>query len=78
MAVVGLVLVAGHYLDMYWQVMPIYADGTAHPSVWDFGALCAVLGTAGVAGAVWLRGKPIVPVGDPLLPQSVAYRSPLL
>ena len=77
MALVGVLLLVGNYLDMYWQVMPIYARGGPHPSLWDFGALCAVLGTAGVAGAVWLRGRPIVPVGDPLLAQSVAYRSPL-
>jgi hypothetical protein len=77
MAVVGLGLVAGQYLDMYWLVMPIGSEHGPHPTLWDLAALCAVAGTCGVAGALWLRGKAIVPIGDPVLEQSVAYRSPL-
>jgi hypothetical protein len=76
LAVVGLGLVAGQYLDMYWLVMPIGTGHGPHPTLWDLGALCAVAGTCGVAGALWLRGKAIVPIGDPLLEQSIAYRSP--
>jgi hypothetical protein len=76
LAVVGVGLVAGQYLDMYWLVMPLHAAEGPRPSVWDAAALCAVAGTYGVAAALWLRGKSLVPIGDPLLQQSAAYRSP--
>jgi hypothetical protein len=62
---------------MYWLVMPLHAAEGPRPSVWDAAALCAVAGTYGVAAALWLRGKSLVPIGDPLLQQSAAYRSPL-
>ena len=76
LAAVGIGLVAGHYLDIYWLVMPILHAHGPRPSLWDAGALCAVVGTSGLAAALWLRGKAVVPVGDPVLAQSVAYRSP--
>ena len=76
-ALVGALIVAGNYLDMYWLVLPVFGAHGALPNIWDIAALCALVGTSGVAAAAWLRGKAVVPVGDPLLEQSAAYRSPL-
>lgn len=77
MAVLGLWLVFGHYIDMYWLVAPIYAEHGPLPNVWDLAAVCAVAGPC-VAFAAWrLHGRAIVPVGDPVLQQSIQYRSPL-
>ena len=76
-ALVGALIVAGNYLDMYWLVLPVHGAHGALPNIWDIAALCALVGTSGVAAAAWLRGKAVVPVGDPLLEQSAAYRSPL-
>jgi hypothetical protein len=77
LAVVGAGLVVGNYLDMYWLVMPVRASHGAAPSLWDVAAPCALVGTYGLAAAAWLRGKAVVPIGDPLLSQSIAYRSPM-
>jgi hypothetical protein len=77
LAAVGLLLVAGHYLDMYWLVLPIEQGHGPLPNVWDAAAVCALVGTCGVGAALWLRGKAVIPVGDPLIEQSVAYRSPI-
>lgn len=76
-ALVGALIVAGNYLDMYWLVLPVHGVHGPLPNIWDLAALCALVGTSGVAAAAWLRGKAIVPIGDPLLEQSAAYRSPL-
>lgn len=77
MALLGLWLVFGHYVDMYWLVAPIYAEHGPLPNVWDLAALAAVVGPC-VAFAAWrLHGRAIVPVGDPVLQQSIQYRSPL-
>ena len=77
MALIGLGLVGGHYLDMYWLVMPVAGGHGVLPNVWDLAAACALVGTTGATAALWLRGRAVVPVGDPLLEQSAAYRSPL-
>jgi hypothetical protein len=77
MALLGSWLVLGHYVDMYWLVLPIYAEHGPLPTVWDLAALAAVGGSC-VAFAAWrLRGRAIVPIGDPVLQQSIQYRSPL-
>jgi uncharacterized membrane protein YpjA len=77
MAALGAWIILGHYIDMYWLVMPIYSEQRPLINVWDLSAVCAVVGPS-VAFAAWrLRGKAMVPWSDPVLSQSVAYRSPL-
>lgn len=77
LAWVGAGLVAGHYLDIYWLVIPMQAGHGPLPGLWDAAALCAVGGTISLSAAWWLRGKNVVPIGDPLLDRSAAYRSPI-
>jgi hypothetical protein len=77
MAALGAWIILGHYIDMYWLVMPIYSEQRPLINIWDLSALCAVVGPS-VAFAAWrLRGKAMVPWSDPVLSQSVEYRSPL-
>lgn len=75
MALMGAWILAGHYLDMYWLVQPSVAAGPrlgfAEPC-----ALLAVTGACVAFAALGLRGRQLVPVGDPALQQSIAYRSP--
>lgn len=77
LAWVGAGLVLGHYLDIYWLVMPTLAGHGPLPSLWDVSALLALGGTFSLAAAWWLQGKALVPARDPLLEASIAYRSPL-
>jgi hypothetical protein len=77
LAWVGAGLVLGHYIDIYWLVMPMLEGRGPLPSVWDLAALLALGGTFSLAAASWLSGKSLVPARDPLLEASIAYRSPL-
>jgi hypothetical protein len=77
LAWVGAGLVFGHYLDIYWLVMPMLEGRGPLPSPWDVFALLALAGTFSLAAAGWLSGKSLVAAGDPLLEDSIAYRSPL-
>jgi len=71
----GLWLLAMHYLDLYWQVMPTLHPGGVRPSALDLAALLAVGGCfAGVAG--WLmRRQALVPLRDPRLAESLAFEN---
>lgn len=72
---VGVFIVATHYLDIYWLVAPTVDGHGALPTWHDLAALAGVGGTS-VAFAAWsLRGRPLLPVNDPLLDQALAYRS---
>jgi hypothetical protein len=69
-------LLAWHFVDLVWLVMPAY-DATAPSLRWtDFTAFIGVGGVA-IAFAVFLfRGKPLAPTHDPYLSDSLQYTQP--
>jgi hypothetical protein len=75
LAIGGAWLLAMHYLDLYWQVMPtLHAEGI-RPSVLDVAAVLAV-GGCFVAAASWLmRRQALVPLRDPRLAESLAFEN---
>lgn len=64
-----------HLLDVYWTVVPSVGGGRAAFGLLDLATLLAVGG--GFAGAFgWrLRRSPLVPIGDPRLPESLAFEN---
>lgn len=64
-----------HYVDLYWQVMPTLHPEGFRPSLLDVAALLAV-GGCFVTAASWLmRQQPLVPLGDPRLPESLVFEN---
>ena len=75
LAVGGLWLLAMHFVDLYWQVMPTLHPEGLRPSVLDVAALVAV-GGCFVAAASWLmRRQALVPLRDPRLAESLAFEN---
>jgi hypothetical protein len=74
LATVAAWIVAAHYLDVHWLVMPSFR---AHvPYHWlDAAALLAVGGACTASSLSRLRGHPMIPVHDPALPRAIAYES---
>jgi hypothetical protein len=66
-------ILAVHYVDIYWVVMPSLSPAGPRPSWMD---LAAFLGIGGISVA-WvvnrLRGHPILPARDPFLADSLHY-----
>ncbi len=75
LAVGGAWLLAMHFLDLYWQVMPtLHRDGV-RPSALDAAALLAI-GGCFVAAASWLmQRQALVPLRDPRLAESIAFEN---
>lgn len=75
LAVGGVWLLAMHFLDLYWQVMPTLHPEGIRPSALDVAAFFAV-GGCFVAVAGWLmRRQALVPVRDPRLAESLAFEN---
>jgi hypothetical protein len=75
LAIGGAWLLAMHFVDLYWQVMPTLHPEGLSPSLLDVAALLAV-GGCFVAAASWLlRRHALVPVGDPRLAESLAFEN---
>ena len=68
-------LLAMHFVDVYWLVMPSLEGLGVQPGIMDVAALLTV-GGAFLAGFGWLLVKsPLVPAGDPRLSESLAFEN---
>ena len=75
LAVGGAWLLAMHFVDLYWQVMPTLHPEGFRPSALDVAALVAI-GGCFVAAAGWLmRRQALVPMRDPRLAESLAFEN---
>ena len=75
LALGGAWLLAMHYVDLYWQVMPTLHPEGVRPSALDVAAFLAV-GGCFVAAASWLlRRQALVPLRDPRLGESLAFQN---
>jgi hypothetical protein len=75
LAVGGVWLLAMHFLDLYWQVMPTLHPEGIRVSTLDVAAFLAV-GGCFVSAASWLlRRQALVPLGDPRLAESLAFEN---
>jgi hypothetical protein len=71
----GAWLLAMHFLDLHWQIMPTLHPDGLRPSVLDVAALMTV-GGCFVAAASWLmRRQALVPLRDPRLAESLAFEN---
>jgi hypothetical protein len=73
MASLGVWLLAMHYLDVYWIVMPDAPHGSVVAPWLDLGALMLIVGVASVTWSIRRAGEPSVPGGDPLVSASLEY-----
>ena len=75
LAVGGVWLLAMHFVDLYWQVMPTLHPEGFRPSALDVAAFVAI-GGCFVATASWLmRRQALVPMRDPRLAESLAFEN---
>jgi hypothetical protein len=71
----GAWLLAMHFVDLYWQVMPTLHPGGVRPSALDVAAFVTIGGSF-VAAAAWLmRRHALVPLRDPRLAESLAFEN---
>lgn len=74
LAAIALLLLFAHYLQTWWLVLPRIMTAPI-PSWTDLAAICAIGGLT-VAACTWrMRGVPLLPVGDPYLPDGLAYET---
>ena len=66
-------ILAVHYLDLYWLVMPQARPGAIVPDWSHLTAFAGVGGAAVAAAILLLRGRHALPVRDPFLAESLAY-----
>jgi hypothetical protein len=66
-------ILAVHYVDVYWVVMPALSPEGPSPSWMDLAALVGIGGVSVAWVVSRLRGHPILPARDPYLADSLRY-----
>jgi hypothetical protein len=75
LAVGGAWLLAMHFVDLYWQVMPTLHPAGVRPSALDVAAFVAIGGCFVAAGSWLMRRQALVPLRDPRLAESLAFEN---
>jgi hypothetical protein len=75
LALGGTWLLAMHFVDLYWQVMPTLHPEGVRPSVLDLAAFFAVGGCLAAAAGWLMRRQALVPLRDPRLAESLAFEN---
>lgn len=65
-----------HYIDLYWIIMPGIHREASRPSWLDISILMALVSTCGAVVARAGRVRPLLPIGDPRLAESMAFHNP--
>jgi hypothetical protein len=68
-------ILAMHYLDIYWLVMPNFQKGAIAPSWIDLATLAAVMSTLALVFWLRLRKAVIAPVGDPRFKKGLEFQN---
>ena len=65
-----------HYIDLYWLIMPALRPEGVEPNWLDASLLLTLVFTCGAIVARACQARPLVPIGDPRLAESLAFRNP--
>lgn len=76
LAALSVWIIAAHWVDVHWLIIPEHAPAHGFPYHWlDLAALLAVGGISTAFAVYRLRGERTMPVGDPSLPRAIHYES---
>ncbi len=75
LALAAIWMLAMHYLDLYWLVMPNLDPAAFRYSLLDGAALLGVGGAFLAALGRLMQGAPLIPVRDPRLPESLSFEN---
>lgn len=64
-----------HYVDLYWLILPEFTPGGVRPHWLDLAAPVAILAVGVAIVAMAAGSRPLVPVGDPRLGESLAFHN---
>jgi hypothetical protein len=64
-----------HLVDIYWLVMPTLHEGGPHVTLLDVTTFVAVFGLFSAAAGWLLTRRPLIPLRDPRLSESVAFEN---
>ncbi len=68
-------ILAMHWFDVYWLVMPEWSHPRVPLSWMDLANFVGIGGICTAGALMWLAGRPLVPLGDPRLRESLLFEN---
>lgn len=66
-------LLLGRWVDLYWMIVPPFAEGNAHFGIWEIVPIATVVSLFFLLVTKVLSQSSLVPLKDPLLVESIGY-----
>lgn len=70
-----ILLLIGHWVDLYWMIMPPFMKAAPRFSIWEVGPLAGLIAVFFIVTLRTLARRKVVPVNDPMLVESLHYHS---
>jgi len=70
---VCIILMIGHWIDLFWMILPQFARGSASFGIWEIAPMVAALSLFFIITFRFLSRGNVVPVRDPMLVESLQY-----
>jgi len=72
---VCVVILVGHWIDLFWMILPPFMPETPQLSIWEIGPVVFAAGLVSFVTARSLSRANLVPGRDPMLAESLSYHS---
>lgn len=72
---VSMVVLVGHWIDLFWMILPTFMPGSPAFNIWEVGPIVLAGGVVCLATIRSLTRARLIPVKDPMLPESLTYHS---
>lgn len=71
----SIVILVGHWIDLFWMIFPTFMPGSPSFSIWEIGPVVLGVGLVCLATARSLSRARLIPAKDPMLMESLRYHS---
>ncbi|GJQ21972.1 MAG: membrane protein [Bacteroidia bacterium] len=72
---VSIVVLVGHWIDLFWMILPTFMPGSPSFSIWELGPIVLAAGLVCLVTVRSLTRARLIPVNDPMLLESLTYHS---
>ncbi|MBI4417934.1 MAG: hypothetical protein HY563_04090 [Ignavibacteriales bacterium] len=72
---VSIVILVGHWIDLFWMIFPAFMPGNPQFNIWEIGPMVLAAGLVCYVTSRSLSKASFIPTRDPMLVESLGYHS---
>ena len=72
---VSIIIMIGHWIDLFWMILPPFMRNAPEVGIWEIGPIVAAISVFFLLTLRTLAKRRVVPVNDPMLVESMHYHA---